>query len=160
MNSDKQAGFSIVELLIVVLIINILAAAAITFYIGMQDKARRSTIIRTASSATDEVNMWLQTSFSSKRDSREVDTNFDGKLDAADKTNEELFNDGVAMTYAQGRNALGEVSPWFNAGMWNSVDLSIPNGRISLIQVSNTHIRITGKGKIGTVLYENNLAVD
>ena len=160
MNSDKKAGFSIIELLVVVLIINILAAAAITFYIGMQEKARRSVIVRTASSATDEVNLWLQTSFSHNTDARDVDTNFDGKIDAADKTNERLLNDGVAMTYALGRNALGEGSPWFATAMWNFDDLSIPNGRISLIQLSTTHIRITGKGKTGVILYEDNLTVD
>ena len=159
MNSDKQAGFSLIELLIVLLMINILAAVAITAYIGMTDKARRSVIIRTASSATDEVNLWLQSSFSPNRDNRDVDTNFDGKIDVGDKTNEELLNDGVAETYAEGRNALGETSPWFPMKMWAFENL-LPNGRITLIQLSSTHIRITGRGKSGIILYENNLTVD
>ena len=164
MNSDKQSGFSLIELLTVVLIINILAATAITFYIGLRDKSRRSVIIRTASSATDEVNLWLQASLSPNRDNRDVDSNLDGKIDLADKTNEKLHEDGVAMTYANNRNDLGESSPWFNADMWyftvNKDDL--PNGRISLIQVptSKSRIRIVGKGKTGITLFENNLSVD
>ena len=159
MNSDKQAGFSLIEILIVVLIINILAATAITFYIGMRDKARRATIIRTASSASDEVNLWLQSSFSTRRNIIEIDTNFDGVINNGDRTNEELLLYGVAKAYSEARNARGEASPWFPLSMWTFENL-LPNGRISVIQVSSTNIRITGRGKIGTILYENHLTVD
>jgi len=109
MKSEKQAGFSLIELLIVLLVINVLAAIAITFYVGMQDKARRSVIIRTASSSSDEVSLWLQSSISPKRNNRDVDTNFDGIVNAVDKTNQVLQDDGVTKTYAQGRNSLGEI---------------------------------------------------
>jgi prepilin-type N-terminal cleavage/methylation domain-containing protein len=160
MKSEKQAGFSLIELLIVLLVINLLAAIAITFYVGMQDKSRRSVIIRTASSSTIEVSLWLQSSISTKRTNRDVDTNFDGIINAVDKTNQVLQDDGVAKIYAQGRNSLGETSPWSSGSMWNFEDLSIPNGRISLIQTSPSHIRIVGKDKSGNILYENIITVD
>ena len=159
MKSEKQAGFSLIELLIVVLVINILAAVAITFYVGMQDKARRSVIIRTASSASDEVSMWLQSSISPNQDNRDVDTNFDGIINVVDITNKDLKSK-VDELYAQGRNNLGEKSPWSTASMWNFKDLSIPNGRISLIQTSPSHIRLVGKDKSGNILYENSITAE
>lgn len=155
-----QRGFSLMELLIVMLVINVLAAIAITLIVGSRDKARRAVIIRTASSASDDIQLWLQSSFSSDRNIREHDTNFDGKINSGDLTNEELLVAGVALTYTTGRNAQGDASPWFTLPMWSTDPLSVPNGRISLIQNNRSQIQIIGKGKTGVTLFEKILSAN
>ena len=93
------------------------------------------------------------------KDSKDVDTNFDGNVTDLDRTNDELHIYGVAKAYSEGRNSLNEISPWFNSPMWN-YQLPISNGKINLIQIKTTHIQIVGTGKTGAILFENNLTVD
>jgi len=71
----NNKGFSLIELIFVAAIINILAGVAIVAYIGTQEKARISQIIRTASSSSADIHLWINSSLSSKRELREIDTN-------------------------------------------------------------------------------------
>lgn len=146
----NNTGFSLIELIVTAVIITILAGVAITAYIGTQEKARIASIIRTASSSTSELHLWLQSSLSDQRGIREVDTNFDGTINGDDKTNGELLNN-VANTYVNGRK---ETSPWFNRPMWNS-DNPTPNGTISLIQPLANQLILGAREKNGFIVYEN-----
>lgn len=151
-------GFSIIELIAVAMIINILAGVAIVGYIGAQEKARIAKITRTASSSSADLQHWLQSSFSPLRSLRELDTNFDGVINGTDKTNEELFNDGVVKTYINGRNTiLKETSPWFDRPLWNS-EAPPPNGTINVTQPLSNQIKIVAREKNGIVVYEQILS--
>jgi len=97
---------------------------------------------------------------STRKDLIEVDTNFNGVVDPLDKTNSQLLNDGAANTYVTNRTAvLGERSPWYNTPLW-SLDNTIPNGRITLIQNTAFAIRIVGKNYRGDILYDQTLTID
>jgi prepilin-type N-terminal cleavage/methylation domain-containing protein len=60
MTADKkQAGFTIVELLIVVVVIAILAAITIVSYNGIQNRAKQSAAQSAANQGAKKINLWL-----------------------------------------------------------------------------------------------------
>lgn len=153
----NNSGFTLIELIITAVIINILAAVAIVAYIGTVEKSRVARVIRTASTSTSDLQLWLQSSLSDRRHVKELDTNFDGLINGFDKTNGELLVDGVANTYIQGRNiTLREVSPWFDRPLWNSDDPATDDirGTISLRQPQSNQLLIVAQEKNGLVIYE------
>lgn len=151
---QNNRGFSLIELIITAVIINILAGVAIVAYIGVQDKARVSQITRTASAASADLHLWINSSLSDRKDIRELDTNLDGKINSFDKTNGELLNDGVAITYIAARNTVyRELSPWFDLKLWNEDDPPT-NGTISLRQPSNNQMIMIATEKNGHIVYK------
>lgn len=156
---NNNKGFTLIELIITAVIINILASVAIVLYIGTLEKSRVSTVIRNASSASSELQLWMQSSLSDNRHIREVDTNLDGNIDANDLTNNDLLIEGVANTYITARNAQFETSPWFNRPLWNMEETQ-PNGTIKVDQIQNNLIRITALEKNGKLLYEQVLSAN
>lgn len=150
----NNKGFSLIELIVVAVVINILAAVAIVAYIGAKEKTRVASIIRTASSASADLHSWLYSSLSHNRDLHELDTNLDGVINNLDMTNEEIFSYGVAKKYIEVRNTvLKETSPWYNLPLWNEVDPP-PNGTIGLTQPSTNQLKIVAKEKNGIIVYE------
>ena len=156
----RNNGFSLIELIVVITIINILAGVAIVSFIGLQERARVGMIIRAGSNSRAELLLWLQSSLSSRISLREIDTNFDGVINGDDMTNEQLLNAGVVDTYINGRNIiLKETSPWLDRPLWNS-EAPPPNGTINVTQPSGNQIKIVAKGKNGFNIYEQSVSTD
>ena len=55
---NKQSGFTIVELLIVIVVIGILAAITIVAYNGIQERARTSSVMSALSQASKKIKTW------------------------------------------------------------------------------------------------------
>ena len=153
-NAGNKKGYSLIELLVVMVIIAALTAIAIPLYIGIRDRGRSASIVASARGCMGEVDFWLQSSVSLKPE-REVDTNFSGLVDAGDKTDEELFNEGVANVYVTNRNTiLKEKSPWDgNVPLWNA-DNTMPAGRITLIQQGVNEVQIVAKDREGNIVFD------
>ena len=58
LKNTKQKGFTIVELLIVIVVIGILAAISIVAYNGIQNRARDTTVKNSASQIKTKIESW------------------------------------------------------------------------------------------------------
>jgi len=154
----NNQGFSLLELMSVIVILTILAAVGLTIYVGVREKARRTGMSELAVSAKSELQHWLLSSMSQNKNIREIDTNLSGRVEASDADNGALFNN-IAVLYTIARNTVyGDKSPWFSVPLWNSSDPPVP-GTISLTQPTPDRLKVVATGKNGEIVVQYDLAV-
>ncbi len=82
-----KKGFSLIEILIVITIIVILAAIGTTIYLGIQERARRASVISQAKALQRELQNMLEAVYapSPSMVAKTIDWNGDGKIDRRDR---------------------------------------------------------------------------
>lgn len=135
-------------------VMGILSAIAIPAYIGMQEKAKKGAVSKTISSATPELQSWLNSSLKGKDGSsgnaREVDTDGNGNVNNDDMSNAQLLNN-VCNQYVLMKTTTGQDrSPWDgNSNLWS---MGTGNGQIRCMQSAENIVTLTAADKNGGVI--------
>jgi len=159
---NRNRGFTLVELAVVVMIVGILSSIAIPHFLGMQKKARARVIVESCATVQRELFNWMMTV--SSGESRVVDFNGDGNLDAADDAGRPANLPAIPavwdLLHAMG-GPLESLSPYSNAVDLYSTAAAPGSGQIAVTCTPNT-CRIQGFSDkpAEAVLYDRMIATD
>jgi len=96
-------------------ILLVISFISIPAYLGMQEKAKRTAIIKAAQASAPDLQHWINAARKAgtvNGNSIEVDSDGNGIVDEADLTNDQLARAGVITTFINTKGAMNQTSPW------------------------------------------------
>lgn len=159
--TDRNKGFTLIELTVTMGVILILAAIAIPNYLGFQNRAKRRVMKEVASSAKSELYNWLEAS--ALQQEGVIDVNGDGLITPGEMHTNLLTAPDSWIQAFDNKTGKPLLSPWDSSKSLFVVAPLVPAnpGQITLSQINNGRgLKILALDAGGVTLYIDSVSID